>query len=337
MKRKAVLVLFLCVWTLCTYAQENSRRFKFRYAFRVKGVQTGQPLRVWIPLAHSDAYQQVRVISVDGDLPLKRTRGQNGNLMLFGAAKKAPAAEYQFTVEYDVVRKERLALAPAVKSVNISESQLSQYLKADKLVPTTGLPAEIAAQVVKAHSSRLKKARAIYDYVFENMKYDKSGTGWGRGDTLYACNAKKGNCTDFHALFISMARSQQIPARFQIGFPIPSDKNSGLVAGYHCWADFYLPGRGWVPVDISEAWKNPAKKDYFFGTHDANRMEFSQGRELLLNPRQDGPPLNYFVYPYVEVAGKEYINVSLDFRFEDAPAAVAQRSQKPGRETLEYP
>ena len=322
--RKTTLTAFLCIYALCAYAQENSRHFKFRYAFRVKGVAAGQPLRVWIPLAHSDAYQQVRVLSADGDLLLKEKRGRHGNLMLYGATRKAERAEYQFAVEYDVVRRERLAFAPTVKAVSLSPDQLSQYLKPDKLVPVTGLPAELAAQIVKGRSSRLERARAIYDYVFENMKYDKSGTGWGRGDTLYACNAKRGNCTDFHALFISMARSQHIPARFEIGFPIPKDKNSGSVAGYHCWSDFYLPGRGWIPVDISEAWKHPDRKDYFFGAHDANRVQFSQGRDVLLNPRQDGPPLNYFVYPHVEVGGKEHSNVSLDFRFDDISVSVAR-------------
>jgi Transglutaminase-like superfamily len=324
LKRKAILALFLCVCALYAYAEENSRHFKFRYGFRVKGVPAGQQLRVWIPLAHSDAYQQVRLLSANGDLPLKKTRGENGNLMLYGATKKAGAAEYQFTVEYDVVRKERLAFGPAVKAVNLSKSELSQYLQPDKLVPTTGLPAELAVQVVNGRSSQLEKARAIYDYVFENMKYDKSGTGWGRGDTLYACNAKKGNCTDFHALFISMARSQGIPSRFEIGFPIPADKDSGSLGGYHCWSDFYVPGRGWVPVDISEAWKDPAKKDYFFGSNDVNRVQFSQGRDLLLSPHQDGEPLNYFVYPYVEAGGKVHINVSTDFSFADEPLPVVR-------------
>ena len=74
---------------------------------------------------------------------------------------------------------------------------------------------------------------------------------------------------------------------------------------------------GWVPVDISEAWKHPEKRDYFFGAHDVNRVQFTQGRDLKLKPAQDGPPLNYFVYPYVEVAGKEYQNVSIAFSFED--------------------
>jgi hypothetical protein len=48
-----------------------------------------------------------------------------------------------------------------------------------------------------------------------------------------------------------------------------------------------------------------------------NRVEFTMGRDLRLSPAQDGPPLNYFVYPYVEVAGKEYPNVSLAFSFAD--------------------
>ncbi len=49
------------------------------------------------------------------------------------------------------------------------------------------------------------------------------------------------------------------------------------------------------------------------------------GRDLKLNPAQDGKPLNYFVYPYVEVDGQEYSNVSLAFSFDDAGASVASK------------
>ncbi|MBV8051878.1 MAG: transglutaminase domain-containing protein [Acidobacteriaceae bacterium] len=175
----------------------------------------------------------------------------------------------------------------------------------------------MGGEVTEGKTSTLDKSRAIYDYVFSTLRYDKTGTGWGRGDVLYACDAKKGNCTDFHSLFIAMARSQGIPARFEIGFPIPADKNSAEIAGYHCWAEFFDPQHGWIPVDISEAWKHPEKKDYFFGAHDDNRVQFTVGRDLELNPKQSGKPLNYFIYPYVEVAGKEYSNVSDAFSFSD--------------------
>ncbi len=76
-------------------------------------------------------------------------------------------------------------------------------------------------------------------------------------------------------------------------------------------------------MDISEAWKDKSKKDYFFGAHDANRLQFSTGRDLLLSPPQAGEPLNYFVYPYVEVDGRKYENVSHRFWFADVPAPAA--------------
>jgi transglutaminase-like putative cysteine protease len=69
----------------------------------------------------------------------------------------------------------------------------------------------------------------------------------GMGDTLWACDSKHGNCTDFHSLFISTARSQKNPARFQIGFPLPAVKTAAEIPAYPCWAEFYLDSIGWVP------------------------------------------------------------------------------------------
>jgi transglutaminase-like putative cysteine protease len=213
-----------------------------------------------------------------------------------------------------------------VGSAPASRVELARFLEADRLVPVTGVPAQLAAQETKGATTQIDKAKDIYEYVFRTMKYDKSGTGWGHGDTLWACDSKHGNCTDFHSVFISMARAEKIPARFQIGFPLPADKHSAEIPGYHCWAEFYLDSTGWVPVDISEAWKHQEKHDYFFGAHDVNRVQFTQGRDLKLVPAQDGAPLNYFVYPYVEIGGKEYPNVSIAFSFEDIDSAPAKIS-----------
>jgi len=319
MLRRILLPVFLLV-TVSLSAQE-SRHFTFHYGFTLKNVPAGEKLRIWFPEAHTDDYQEVKVISATGDLPLKKTHeSKNGNEMYYAETGKAKQAELHFEVVYDVVRHEHLTLGlerPHLAEVHLSEKQRQEYLEPDKLVPVTGLPAQLAVNVTQGKMTPLDKARAIYDYVFTTMRYDKTGTGWGHGDVLYACDAKKGNCTDFHSLFIAMARSQGIPARFEIGFPLPPDKHSAEVAGYHCWAEFFEPEHGWIPVDISEAWKHQEKRDYFFGAHDANRMQFTVGRDLELTPRQEGAPLNYFVYPYVEVAGKEYSNVALTFSFAD--------------------
>ncbi|MGA3089576.1 MAG: hypothetical protein ABSD75_13250 [Terriglobales bacterium] len=78
-----------------------------------------------------------------------------------------------------------------------------------------------------------------------------------------------------------------------------------------------------MPVDISEAWKHPEKHDYFFGAHDANRVQFTQSRDLTLTPAQEGPPLNHFVYPYVEIGGQEHPNASIAFSFADVTEKMA--------------
>lgn len=323
--RKIILSLCLLAVSLGAGAQE-SRHFIFHYAFTVNST-AGKKVRVWIPAAQSDAFQDVKVISTNGDLPLKTTRESKYGDEIYFAEGNARKPELHFDIEYDIVRHERRALNPSPHLVRttLTPREREQALQADELVPITGRPAVLAAEVAQSKTAPLDKARAIYDYVFTTMRYEKTGTGWGRGDVLYACDAKKGNCTDFHSLFIAMARSQGIPARFEIGFPLPEDKHSGEIAGYHCWSDFYVDGKGWIPVDISEAWKHPDKRDYFFGSHDPNRVQFSMGRDLRLEPPQDSKPLNYFVYPYVEADGKEYANVSLAFSFADAPDEKAKK------------
>jgi transglutaminase-like putative cysteine protease len=177
------------------------------------------------------------------------------------------------------------------------------------------------------HAQRLSDspedtARAIYDWVVDNVEYKKVGTGWGNGDTFWACNERYGNCTDFHALFISLARTEGIPARFEIGFPVPSDRNQGQIGGYHCWVQFYLPERGWVPIDASEAAKAPQKRELFYGSHPADRIHFTTGRDLVLSEGSAAAPLNYFVYPYVEVGGKPWQGkLPTRFSFSDVSGA----------------
>ena len=336
MLRRSLLALLLVLLSLPALAQpalaQTERHFNFHYVFTVKNVSPGERVRVWIPMAHSDAFQDVKVTSKSGDLPLKQVhQPEYGNEVLYAETSKTDKGEYRFSVDYDVVRREHVVLVNGkpvtdTPSAKVPRVELARFLEADRLVPVTGVPAQLAAQETKGAATPLEKARDIYEYVFRTMKYDKSGTGWGHGDTLWACDSKHGNCTDFHSVFISMARAEKIPARFQIGFPLPADKHSAEIPGYHCWAEFYLDSTGWVPVDISEAWKHPEKHDYFFGAHDVNRVQFTAGRDLKLAPAQQGAPLNYFVYPYVEMGGKEYPNVSIAFWFEDTDSTLTKVS-----------
>ena len=90
-------------------------------------------------------------------------------------------------------------------------SRLARYLQADALVPITGKPLELIKDR-ELPDDPMRKARMLYDAVNNHMRYGKDHEGWGRGDSVWACDSKTGNCSDFHSLFISLARNQKIPA-----------------------------------------------------------------------------------------------------------------------------
>jgi len=159
----------------------------------------------------------------------------------------------------------------------------------------------------------------LYDRVDDHLCYDKSKPGFGHGDVLWACDSRSGNCTDFHSLFISLSRSQGLPAKFEIGFPLPDQRGAGEIAGYHCWALYHVDGHGWIPTDISEADRHPELKEYYFGNLTENRVQFTVGRDLVLVPKQAGEPLNYFIYPHIEVNDEAWPDEKAErrFAFED--------------------
>ncbi len=301
-----------------------SRKFRFTYAFTVKDIPAGAKLvRVWVPVAHSDEHQTVKLVNVKA--PVQTSMGEEseyGNHVLYAEIHNPVQPTAEFSLEYEVTRKEYsrgdfAQLERKDTKPGGVPTSMQRYIAPDKLIPLDGKIKELAVQVTADKPGTVAKGKAAYDYLFNTMRYDKTGTGWGRGDAVWACDAKHGNCTDFHSPFIGMMRADQIPARFDIGFPLPEGKDQGDIAGYHCWAEFFARNIGWVPVDISEAWKAKEKADYFFGSVDANRVQFSTGRDVALSPKQDGPPLNYFVYPYIEVDGKTHDAMTRQFSFSE--------------------
>jgi transglutaminase-like putative cysteine protease len=269
---------------------------QFEFVYRVKLPEIKGEARVWIPLAKTDAFQTVTEEAVN--IPMKWGKVQDRDYGNDICVLYPLPADSGKTIElrYHVVRKEKSAY-PA------SGADAARYLRPEKLVPINETFKTLALKAVAEKSDAFDRGKALYDHVIGRMRYDKSGIGWGRGDATYACDVRTGNCSDFHAYFIALARSIGIPARFAIGATIPADKNEGTIEGYHCWAEFFADGR-WVPVDISEAWKNPRLADYYFGHNPANRFELTKGRDLVVDPEPASGPINFLAYPLLEMNGE---------------------------------
>jgi len=279
------------------------RTLTFTYSATVTGLAPGKSARIWIPVPPTNEDQDAKIISKD--LPGKEqisSEPKFGNRVLYLEAKADAQGMIPVSVTFRVNRKE---VRGDFHKHPDGMDELGEFLKADKRVPVGGKSLELIRDRDMPKDDA-EVARIIYDVVNEHMRYSKEGTGWGQGDSDWACDSRHGNCTDFHSMFISLARARRIPAKFEIGFPLPEKRGSGEVAGYHCWAKFRPKGRDWIPVDISEANKNPKMRNYYFGNLTEDRVTFSMGRDITLVPKQEGEPLNFFVYPYVEVDSQPY-------------------------------
>ena len=86
-------------------------------------------------------------------------------------------------------------------------------------------------------------ALALYGAVLKRSSYATTGA---LPDALSALRSGKGECGDLSALFVASCRAAGIPARPVSGFAVGTN-------AWHVWAEFQIPGIGWIPVDPAYA------------------------------------------------------------------------------------
>ncbi|MDP2600368.1 MAG: transglutaminase domain-containing protein [Deltaproteobacteria bacterium] len=285
-----------------------------RYNLKVKvEIPAGEEknLRLWIPYPADNTTQKILRVAIDAPYPWQINREDRyGNKMLFikGKVKKT-----RWFVTMDIDLERRIDTGTPPEKINGDETMdPKNYLGPTPSIPFSDEIIRIAQKETRGLETSFQKIQALYDYIYETMTYNKDGEGWGQGDPVWACANKRGNCTDFHSLFIALANTQNIPARFEIGLPISHDKTSGKIPGYHCWAQAFDPVRGWVPLDASES-KKRGEKYFYFKKLGQDRILFSTGRGITLNPPQKGEPINYFFSPYSEIEDERWDAVKASY------------------------
>ena len=202
-------------------------RYRFDYVADFSKLSESKPkagrLRVWLPYPPETKEQKIIDAKVDAPWPHRITTDALGNKIVYLEGDGVPPSPV--TMSFTVERAPSAGI-PVTDASADDRLDPKRYLHSDKLVPLQGVIENLAKEQSAGLDTDAKKVRAFYDYVVKNMRYNKDGPGWGRGDAIWACANKRGNCTDFHSLFIGMARSEKIPARFVIGVPIPADANT---------------------------------------------------------------------------------------------------------------
>ena len=267
-----------------------------------------------VPVAQDNEYQTVTDVSLNADgAKAELTTDSQGNKMLYVEwAADAAAESRKATLSCHVVRQE--VIRPELVEEGTVGAELDEYLQPTSTIPVTGAVKDLADEITAGETTVLGKARAIYDWIVANMNRDNDVIGCGTGDVCVLLDTKAGKCTDINSVFVGLCRAAGIPAREMFGVRINADV---ITKNQHCWAEFYLPGTGWVAADpadvlkavLTNSWDKSApetleKQEFYWGGSEAARLELSRGRDIVLNPAQAGEPLNNFGYPYAEVDGE---------------------------------
>lgn len=276
--------------------------------------EAGQTVKVWVPVAQTNEYQTIKDVAFEASVDGLISTDAEGNQMFYVEWDENAAPEdRKASLSFHVDRPE--IIRPELKEEGTIGAGFENDLKGSAMVTVTD-PAvvKLAKEITEGKTTVLDQARAVYDWIYDNMVRDNSVVGCGQGDVCTLINTKGGKCTDINSVFVSLCRINGIPAREMFGVRINADD---ITNNEHCWAEFYLPGTGWVaadPADVLKAiltndWDKSSaealeKKEYYWGSNDNLRVELSRGRDLVLAPAQDGAPLNDFGYPYAEVNGE---------------------------------
>lgn len=303
--------------------------------FDLSSQPTGEIVQLWVPYPVSNRDQLISKISLDGDYAETGvyTVPANGTPLLYAEWPQGSKSR-KLTLAFEVARDElRRGDLPEEESAwNLDD--YAEYLAPTSIGPTDGAVKELAEKIIAGRSTVLERARAIYDWTVENMYRDPDTRGCGTGDVCYLLIRPGGKCTDISSVFVALCRSAGVPAREVFGLRLGKKAEQDITTWQHCWAEFFLPGYGWVPADPADVLKamlveklkldSPRVvelRDYFWGGVDAYRFQLASGRDLRLNPPQSGKPLNTFGYPYAEVGGRaldfyEPRNFSYQFSFK---------------------
>ncbi len=316
-----MLLLIICLITPVSALAINSSSGTITMEFDLSAHESAKETQLWIPYPLSDRDQLISRIKISGDFTESAIYSDQkfSTPMLYVRWKKnSPSRKLQFS--FDVVRNEVRRQDFPAREAAWNPADYAMYLAPTSLGPIDGEVKILANQITSGKTTVLTKARAIYDWICKNMYRDPKTKGCGPGNVCLLIQQPGGKCTDIHSVFVSLARAAGVPAREIFGIRQGKKDGQDISSWQHCWAEFYLPGYDWVPVDPADVLKKMLKEkltlsdtktkqyqDYFWGGWDQYRVKLAMGRDLQLNPPQHGPALNTFGYPFAQV-GERTLN-----------------------------
>lgn len=274
-------------------------------------------IKWWISIPNDDRYQEVldfNVVSAPGAWSTV-TEPDHGNRFMLVEVAAPPAGSLTTKVEFQLRRRSVFTEIEPAKVGPITAShrllfvdELRQDAPHMKVSPRI---AKLAQESCGAETNVAVQAKLLLNTVADYADHyskDPSKPKCSVGDAEDCMTNAGGCCTDLHSMFIALARARGIPARLQMGYRLrEANEGKEVDPGYRCWAEYFVPGYGWVSADIVEAdAPNGLGRTRWFSGLTERRLWLNEGREFNLAGRAvTEHRVNTMVIGYAEIDGVE--------------------------------
>jgi transglutaminase-like putative cysteine protease len=241
-------------------------------------------LRIWIPLpVETESQRDVTIISVEPARYVKSRTGTGADLGLVYLEvplHEVPGDFLNFTARFRYTQYEqRFTIDPAtVGSYNASDPEYQHYTISGKNIVITPEMKAKALEIVGNETNPYLQAEKIYWHVISypystvpHMMLSASGTP----ESVYMLETGFGDCGTQSMYFAALCRSLGIPARAVGGYQLVPGH-----AGTHFWSEYYLPGYGWIPNDVTIA----EGAEWAYNATDDDRYEYKAYYASNLDP-----------------------------------------------------
>jgi transglutaminase-like putative cysteine protease len=239
---------------------------------------TDVPLRLAVPVDGLD-HQKVLKIETSSE-PERRSNDTWGNEFIHYTIEEIdPGSSFNLTI---TVLLELTSIDNDVSKASKDldpdeEDDLSRFLLESSLINVNDPHIIETARVIARKSDDLTDiAWNTYEWILENIYYQQVAGEW---DAVTTLRNGEGGSAEMSNLFVALLRANGIPARrisgwgnfFEVG------EELALTRFSHGWAEFHVPGMGWVQVD--PAWGKTSKFDNFART-DADHIVMTKGADV---------------------------------------------------------